>query len=112
MVSSFASLDSPLGSDLRFLHLSAQEAISEPFTYNVTALSRRADIDFKRLLGERVTVTLHVASPAGAPARVFDGFVQQVPACRAGVMGPARPTKARSWRTSPTPRPIWRLAKR
>jgi type VI secretion system secreted protein VgrG len=53
MVSSFASLDSPLGSDLRFLHLSAQEAISEPFTYNVTALSRRADIDFKRLLGER-----------------------------------------------------------
>jgi type VI secretion system secreted protein VgrG len=74
----FAELDSPLGDDLRFSHLMATEAISEPYTLSITALSRRADIDYRKLLGERVSVRVNVDTLAGAEPRLFDGLVEQV----------------------------------
>ena len=74
----FAELDSPLAGDLLFRQLSAQESISEPFTYSITALSKKADINFAALLGKHVTVRMHVAPTVSAEPRFFDGLVEQV----------------------------------
>jgi type VI secretion system secreted protein VgrG len=74
----FAELDSPLAGDLLFRQLGAQESISEPFTYNITALSAKPDIDFAALLGKHVTVRMHVAPEVSADPRFFDGLVEQV----------------------------------
>lgn len=74
----FAELDSPFGEDLLFAHLSAQEAISTPYTYAITALSRRPDLDFNQLLGEHVTVRMHQDPDVSEAPRHFDGLVEQV----------------------------------
>jgi type VI secretion system secreted protein VgrG len=74
----FAELDSPLAGDLLFRQLSAQESVSEPFTYNITALSPKADIKFDALLGEHVTVRMHQDPDVSADPRFFDGLVEQV----------------------------------
>ena len=74
----FAELDSPLAGDLLFRQLSAQESISEPYTYTITALSPKSDIKFDALLGEHVTVRMHVAPEVSAEPRFFDGLVEQV----------------------------------
>ena len=73
----FAELDSPLGEELLFSHLSAQEGLSEPFSYSIVALSPKPDIDFTALLGQHVTVRLNLSDDAGEP-RFFDGIVEQI----------------------------------
>jgi len=76
----FAELDTPLGSDLRFVHLSASEALSEPFALHITAASRGPDVDFQRLLGEHATVRMSVGADLQPGPRCFDGLVEQVSA--------------------------------
>jgi type VI secretion system secreted protein VgrG len=73
----FAELDSPLGEELLFSHLTAHEGLSEPFSYSIVALSPKADIDFHALLGQHVTVRMNVGDDAGEP-RCFDGIVEQI----------------------------------
>ena len=75
----FADLISPLGPDLLLRHFSAQEALSEPFTFQVTAASPKADLPFADLLGKHVSVRLAAAVQGGKP-RHFDGLVEQVAA--------------------------------
>ena len=74
----FAELDSPLGPDLLFSHLSAHEGLSEPFSFSITALSKKPSLDFKALLGQHVTVRLHLNPDLSAEPRYFDGLVEQV----------------------------------
>jgi type VI secretion system secreted protein VgrG len=73
----FAELDSPLGEELLFSHLTAHEGLSEPFSYSIVALSPKADIHFHALLGQHVTVRMNVGDDAGEP-RCFDGIVEQI----------------------------------
>jgi type VI secretion system secreted protein VgrG len=74
----FAELDSPFGADLLFSQLTAQESLSEPFTYSIVALSPKADLDFDALLGQHVTVRLHQRPEVSETPRYFDGIVEQV----------------------------------
>lgn len=75
----FADLLSPLGPDLLLRHFSATEALNEPFTFQVTAASPKADLPFADLLGKHVSVRVAPAV-AGAKPRHFDGLVEQVTA--------------------------------
>ena len=74
----FAELDSPFGPDLLLGQLTAQEALSEPFTYTVLGLSTKPDLDFNALLGEHITVRLHQNPEVADAPRYFDGLVEQV----------------------------------
>ena len=74
----FAELDSPLGKDLLFLQLNADEAINKPYTYTITALSAKSNLDFNELLGQHVTVRMHVSPEVSSDPRCFDGIVEQV----------------------------------
>ncbi len=74
----FAELDSPFGPDLLLGQLTASEALSEPFTYAVLALSPKPDLNFSDLLGQHITVRLHQNSALLAEPRHFDGIVEQV----------------------------------
>ena len=74
----FAELDSPYGDELLFAHLSAHEAVSEPFTLAITAVSKRADLDYDKLLGEHVTVRMQQHPDVSEEPRYFDGIVEQV----------------------------------
>lgn len=74
----FAELDSPFGPDLLLGQLTAQEALSEPFTYTVLALSPKPNLDFDALLGQHITVRLHQNSELSETPRYFDGIVEQV----------------------------------
>ncbi|RFU48314.1 type VI secretion system Vgr family protein [Paraburkholderia sp. DHOC27] len=67
-----ARIDTPLGDDLFFLSLRATVELGRMFRYDVTLVSKRPDIDFKRILGKRVTVSLQV--PKAKP-RIFAGYV-------------------------------------
>ncbi len=62
----------PLGPDLIFLNMRAQESLGRLFEYAVTVISPRNDIDPNQLLGKNATVKL--ALPAGG-TRHFDGMV-------------------------------------
>ncbi len=74
----FAELDSPFGPDLLLAQLTAREALSEPFTYSILALSTKPDLDFDALLGQHVTVRLHQNTEVADKPRHFDGIVEQV----------------------------------
>lgn len=74
----FATLHSPLGDKLRFSLLCADETVSEPFTFEVTALSSSADLDFNQLLGQHVTVSMALAPLVAQDPRHFDGLVERV----------------------------------
>lgn len=74
----FAELDSPFGPDLMLGQLTAQEALSEPFTYSVLALSPKADLEFDALLGQHITVRVHQDADRSDSPRYFDGMVEQV----------------------------------
>ncbi|EKS71556.1 MULTISPECIES: type VI secretion system Vgr family protein [Caballeronia] len=67
-----ASVDTPLGDDLRFLSLSACAELGRMPRIELTLVSKRADLDFSRILGKRVSVSLNV--PKAKP-RVFAGYV-------------------------------------
>lgn len=66
------SVDTPLGDDLRFLGLRADAELGRMPRLALTLVSKRADIDFKRILGKRVSVSL--AMPKAKP-RVFAGYI-------------------------------------
>ena len=67
-----ATVDTPLGDDLLFLSLRAEAELGRLFSYDLTLVSKRADIDFRRILGKRVSVKLQI--PKTTP-RVFSGYV-------------------------------------
>lgn len=67
-----ATVDTPLGDDLLFLSLRATAELGRLFSYDLTLVSKRADIDFRRILGKRVSVKLQV--PKATP-RIFSGYV-------------------------------------
>jgi type VI secretion system secreted protein VgrG len=67
-----ARIDTPLGDDLFFLSMRATVELGRMFSYDLTLVSKRPDIDFKRILGKRVSVSLQV--PKAKP-RVFSGYV-------------------------------------
>lgn len=67
-----ASVDTPLGDDVRFLSLRASAELGRMPRGELTLVAKRADIDFGRILGKRVSVSLGV--PKSKP-RVFGGYV-------------------------------------
>jgi type VI secretion system secreted protein VgrG len=73
-----AELHSPSGKDLEFLQLEAEEAISQPFTYRVLARSNNPDIDYNALVGQNVSVKLHIGEPLPDEPRYFHGVVEEV----------------------------------
>ncbi|MCC8392514.1 type VI secretion system tip protein VgrG [Paraburkholderia sp. MMS20-SJTR3] len=66
------TIDTPLGDDLLFLSMRATAELGRMFSCDLTLLSKRPDIDFRRILGKRITVSLHV--PKLKP-RIFPGYV-------------------------------------
>jgi type VI secretion system secreted protein VgrG len=67
-----ATVDTPLGDDVRFLSLRASAELGRMPRCELTLVAKRADIDFSRILGKRVSVSLTV--PKAKP-RVFGGYV-------------------------------------
>jgi type VI secretion system secreted protein VgrG len=77
---SLMTMTSPLGTDVLIpIALTAHEAISQPFQFDVTAVSQSGVIDANQLLNNPACVTLQ---DAGAPVRYFHGIVQSVTADR------------------------------
>jgi type VI secretion system secreted protein VgrG len=73
------TMTSPLGDDALIpIALAAQETISQPFMFEVRAVSQRGIIDADSLLYQPACVTLH--GEDGAPVRHFHGIVQSVSA--------------------------------
>ena len=68
------TMTSPLGADVLIpIALTAHEAISQPFQFDVTAVSQSGIVDPNQLLNNACCVTLQVA---GTPVRYFHGIVQ------------------------------------
>ncbi|QSN64235.1 type VI secretion system Vgr family protein [Caballeronia sp. M1242] len=67
-----ASVETPLADELRFLSLRASAELGRMPRCELTLVSKRADIDFSRILGKHVKVSLRVD---GAKPRVFGGYV-------------------------------------
>jgi type VI secretion system secreted protein VgrG len=67
-----ASVETPLADDLRFLSLRASAELGRMPRCELTLVSKRADIDFSKILGKHVKVSLRVD---GAKPRVFGGYV-------------------------------------
>src|ERR1700685_1698003 len=74
------SMTTPLGSDALIpTHLVAEEAISQPFRFDITAVSQIGVFDPNKLLNLPVCVTLQDTSGGSAtPVRYFHGIAQQV----------------------------------
>ncbi len=69
------SITTPLGEDKLLLRsITGSEAISQPFQYHLELLSEDDAIDFKSIVGQRVTVKLLLAD--GSP-RHFNGFISR-----------------------------------
>ncbi|SAK50827.1 type VI secretion system Vgr family protein [Caballeronia ptereochthonis] len=66
------SVDTPLSDDVRFLSLRASAELGRMPRCELTLVSKRADIDFSRILGKRVSVSLGVSK---SKPRVFSGYV-------------------------------------
>jgi type VI secretion system secreted protein VgrG len=60
-----ATIDTPLGSDVRFHSMGGIEGLSRAFVYEVDVVSDRSDIGASELLGESVTVHLSVGDDEG-----------------------------------------------
>lgn len=65
-------IDTPLGDDLLILGLRATIELGRLAHYDVTLVSKKADIDLRKLLGKHVKIGLALA---GAKRRVFGGYV-------------------------------------
>lgn len=72
MAQPLVTIDTPLGDDASFLSLRATAELGRMFSYELTLVSKRPDIDFGRILGKRVTVSLHVPK---SKDRLFGGYV-------------------------------------
>ncbi|SAK89659.1 Rhs element Vgr protein [Caballeronia catudaia] len=70
--SPLVSVDTPLGDDLRILGVRASAELGRMPRVELTLVSKRADLDFGRILGKHVKVSLSV--PKAKP-RVFGGYV-------------------------------------
>lgn len=76
--SALLSMTSALGGDaLMPISLSAEEAISQPFQFQVRAICQKGKIDPNALLNQPACVTL---LSAGSPVRYFHGIVRSVSA--------------------------------
>ncbi|HUB15619.1 MAG TPA: type VI secretion system tip protein TssI/VgrG, partial [Acetobacteraceae bacterium] len=72
------TMSSPLGTDVLIpISLAATEAISQPFQFDVTAVSQSGVVDPNSLLNQPACITLQVA---GTPVRYFHGIVQSLSA--------------------------------
>ena len=69
---------SPLGDQLLFHRMEAEEELGRPFKYNLTLLSERGDLVLSDLLGQVVTVELDLPETVLTPndgIRYFNGYV-------------------------------------
>ena len=66
-------IDSPLGEDLICRSFSGQEGLGRLFDYRLDLLSLDLNIQFKDIVGQRVTVSMEL--PEGE--RHFDGYVSE-----------------------------------
>ncbi len=69
---------SPLGDQLLFRHMDAEEELGRPFKYDLTLLSERGDLSLGDLLGQVVTVELDLPGDTPTPnagMRYFNGYV-------------------------------------
>jgi type VI secretion system secreted protein VgrG len=66
-------IDSPLGEDLVCRSVVGKECLGRMFEFQLDLLSQRPDLQFKDIVGQRVTITLEL--PEGE--RYFDGFVSE-----------------------------------
>ena len=72
------AMTSPLGDDVLIpISLSAQEAISQPFQFDVRAVCQKRGIDPNDLLDKPACVVLQ---DAGKPVRYFHGIVRSLTA--------------------------------
>ncbi len=62
---SAATIDTPLGGDVKFHAMGGIEGLSRPFVYEVDVVSDRSDIAASELLGQSVTVHLSVGDDDG-----------------------------------------------
>jgi type VI secretion system secreted protein VgrG len=60
-----ATIDTPLGADVRFHAMGGIEGLSRPFAYEIDVVSDRSDIAASELLGQSVTVNLSVGDDDG-----------------------------------------------
>src|ERR1700712_664145 len=67
-----ARIETPLGDDLLFLGMRGDADLGRMFSYDLTLVSKRPDIDFRQVLAKRVKVSLEVP---GQKPRVFCGYV-------------------------------------
>ena len=69
------SVDTPFGKDVLLLHgFAGVEGMSRLFSFNLSLMSENDNIDFKSLIGQRVTIS--VVMPGTTP-RYIDGFVSR-----------------------------------
>ncbi len=69
-------IETPLGDDVLLLQgLTGHEGISRLFTFNLDLLSTKNDIDFKKIIGQNVTIRILLAD--GSSERYFNGFVSR-----------------------------------
>ena len=69
-----ATLDTPLGGDVRFHSMGGIEGLSRPFTYEIDVVSDRSDIKPSELLGQPATVHLSLGDEEG-DVRHWNGLV-------------------------------------
>jgi type VI secretion system secreted protein VgrG len=71
-----ATLHSPLGKDLLFYQMKANERLSQVPDFTVDMLSEKPDIDFAKLLGQHMSVEMTLPKGSGEDdKRFFDGIV-------------------------------------
>ncbi|MGB8473488.1 MAG: type VI secretion system tip protein VgrG [Candidatus Acidiferrum sp.] len=69
------AIETPLGKDVLLLHgFAAQEAISRLFRISAELLSENASIDFTKIIGKQVTISLRLADGS---KRYFNGHVSR-----------------------------------
>ena len=69
------SIESPLGKDVLLLQgFSGREGISRLFSFHLDLLSEKESIDFKKIVGQNVTIQIALA---GGATRYINGFVSR-----------------------------------
>jgi type VI secretion system secreted protein VgrG len=69
------ALDTPLGADVLLLQgLTGREGISRLFKFNLNLFSDQNSIDFKKIIGQKVTITVGLADGS---ERYFNGYVSR-----------------------------------
>jgi type VI secretion system secreted protein VgrG len=70
------SIDTPLGKDVLLLQgFTGTEGISQPFRFDCELLSDQDSIDFTKIIGQRVTISIQLTD--GTTRRYINGFVSQ-----------------------------------